>query len=350
MDGYAFALADLAGEPPWTLPVAGEIRAGAEAAGIVAGAASRIFTGAAVPPGADTVVAQENVARDEHTIRLARRPERGLHIRRAGEDIELGSVALVAGARLGAGALALAAMLDRAELVVARRPRVTILCTGNELRAPGTAGGPASIPESNSAPIAALARQAAAHVTVVPIARDDLRAVERAIDAALEASDLLVTIGGVSVGDHDVVRPALHKIGVAVAFERVAIKPGKPLVLGRRSMAHVLGLPGNPASALVTFALFGIPLLRALQGDAAPFAMPFGARLSVSRKRGPDRLEFVRARLRWGDGAFAAIADDNQASGAATSLASSDGIAFVPAGTEPLAAGTMVDFLRWTDA
>jgi molybdopterin molybdotransferase len=227
---------------------------------------------------------------------------------------------------------------------------VTILCTGNELRVPGSEGTAATIPESNSAALAALARQAGAEVTIAPIVPDDAGKVERALEHALEASDVVVTVGGVSVGDHDVVRPSLEKIGVRIAFWGVAIKPGKPLVLGVRGAARVLGLPGNPASALVTFGLFGVPLLRALQGDARPCAVPLKARLSASRKRGPDRLEFVRARLQIAADGLVALADDNQASGAATSLATSDGMAFIPPGTQVLEAGTVVDFLRWADA
>jgi len=350
MDGYALAAADLAGEPPWTLPVRGESSAGADAGPLQPGCACRIFTGAAVPEGADTIVMQENVDRDGDAVVIRRPPTRGQNIRPTGEDIRCGVVALSAGMRLSAGAVALGAMLDVAEIVVTRRPRVTIVCTGNELRIPGRKGAAATIPESNSAALAILARQAGAEVTIAPIVRDDAGEVEGALNQALEVSDVVVTVGGVSVGDHDVVRPSLEKVGVRIAFWGVAIKPGKPLVLGVRGAARVVGLPGNPASALVTFALFGVPLLRALQGDARPFAAPLKARLSAPRKRGPERMEFVRARLQIGADGLLAVADDNQASGAATSLATSDGMAFIPPGTQALEAGTLVDFLRWADA
>jgi molybdopterin molybdotransferase len=152
------------------------------------------------------------------------------------------------------------------------------------------------------------------------------------------------------VGDHDVVRPALERAGVKLDFWRVAIKPGKPIAFGRGPGADVLGLPGNPASAIVTFTLFGMPLLRAMQRDARPLPILLHARLAAGRKRSPDRLELVRAMLQLDQGMLTARVHDNQSSGAATSLAHSDGLAFVAAGDAPIAAGAFVDFLRWGDA
>ncbi len=349
MDGYALDEAALEGSPPWELRVAGESSAGADPPALARGTACRIFTGARVPAGADTVVMQERVQREGDRLRIDARPSRGQNVRREGEDIAPGNAALAAGSRLSPGALALAAMLDAPELVVRRRPRVTILCTGNELRAPGAPGGPASIPEANSPALAALARQAGATVRVEATARDDAGEVADAVARALEGTEVLLTIGGVSVGDHDVVRPALERVGVVLDFWRVAIKPGKPLVVGRAPGARVLGLPGNPASALVTFALFGAPLLRALQGDARPHAMRLPVRLAAARRRSPDRLEMLRASLEVEGRELRARVHDNQASGAATSLASSDGLAMVPAGPTPLEAGALVDLVRWSD-
>jgi molybdopterin molybdotransferase len=350
MDGYAVATADLSGDGPWELPVSDESRAGAEAAPLREHTACRVSTGAPIPERADAVIPQELVHRDEGIIRFADRPKAGQHVRRAGEDVARGASALAAGTRLSAGALALAAMLDRAELLVARRPRVTILCTGDELRAPGDEARPASIPESNSAPLAALAHQAGAVVRVAPIARDEPRATLRAVEQALEGTDVLLTVGGVSVGDHDVVRPALERAGVRIDFWRVAIKPGKPLAVGRGAGAYVLGLPGNPAGAIVTFTVFGMPLLRAMQGDRRPLPMTLPVRLATARRRPPDRLELVRATLHEQGGALSARVHDNQSSGAATSLAHSDGLAFVPPGEGTLDAGARVDFVRWSDA
>jgi molybdopterin molybdotransferase len=293
---------------------------------------------------------QEHARREGEGLQFDARPKAGQHVRRAGEDLARDATAIQAGMRLTAGALALAAMLDRAELVVARRPRVTIMCTGDELRAPGSERFPASIPESNSAPLAALARQAGASVTIAPIVRDEPHATRRAIESALDGSDVLLTVGGVSVGDHDLVRAALDDAGVALDFWKVAIKPGKPLLVGKSAGAHVLGLPGNPASALVTFLMFGMPLLRAMQGDARPVPMPLFVRLAVARKRSPDRLELLRATLHPHGEVLSARPCDNQASGSATNLAHSDGVALVPPGTDLLEAEAPLSFVRWSDA
>ena len=350
MDGYAIATADLGEQGAWTLPVAGESRAGREPPALAPRTACRIFTGAPMPPGSDCVIMQEHTTRAGGDLRFATRPTAMQHVRRAGEDLERNAIAIAAGTRLTPGALALAAMLDRAELVVARRPRVTILCTGDELRGPGGERFAASIPESNSAPLAAFARQAGASVRIAPIVGDDPNATREAIEQALDGTDVLLTVGGVSVGDHDVVRAALEHAGVALDFWKVAIKPGKPLAVGRSPTAHVLGLPGNPSSALVTFVMFGMPLLRAMQGDARPCAMPLVARLAAARKRSPERLELARATLRVDGDTLVAHVHDNQASGAATSLACSDGVALVPPAAGPLEAGAHVAFVRWGDA
>lgn len=350
MDGYAVATADLTGQGPFSLAVVGESRTGHPAPALAAGTACRIFTGSSIPAGADTVIMQENVTREGDMLHFSARPAAGQHIRREGEDLARHAIALASGTRLTPPSLALAAMVERAEIVVARRPRVTIACTGDELRAAGSERLPASIPESNSAALAALAKQAAAAVRIAPIVPDDPRATRKAIEGALDGTDVLLTVGGVSVGDHDVVRAALEEAGVALDFWKVAIKPGKPLAVGRSAGAHVLGLPGNPASALVAFVLFGMPLLRAMQGDARPTPLPIVVRLAAARKRSPDRLELVRATLRPDGDRFAAHMHGNQASGATTSLAHSDGVALVPPGQGALEAGALVDFVRWSDA
>jgi len=350
MDGYAVSAAALVGEPPFALPLDGESSAGKAPSPLVPGTACRIFTGAPLPGGADAVVMQEAVRREGDTIHLDARPAAGQHVRRAGEDLARGATALPQGSRLSAGGMALASMLGRVELLVTRRPCVTILCTGDELRRPGDDLGAASIPESNSSPLAVLALQAGAIVRVAPIVRDEPDELTRAIDGALDGTDVLLTVGGVSVGDHDFVRPALARAGIPLDFWKVAIKPGKPLAFGASSRARVLGLPGNPSSAIVTFAMFGMPLLRLLQGDAHPHPMPCPAQLAAARKRSPDRLELARGTLQRDGHRLLVHLHDNQSSGAATSLAASDGLALVPGGPGPLEAGAPVDFVRWIDA
>jgi molybdopterin molybdotransferase len=350
MDGYAVALASFAGEGPWKLEVKGESRVGREPPALVAGAACRIFTGAPVPAGADTVVMQEDIRLEANRAVFSAAPCRGAHIRRAGEDLATGDIALDAGVRLGAFQLALAASLDYPELVVAERPRVTIICTGDELRAPGEPPRPGSIAESNAIGLRLLAEQAGASVAVAPLVGDDLPATLGAIERGLGASDLLVTVGGVSVGDHDVVRPALEQAGVTLAFWKVAIKPGKPLALGRAGRTRVLSLPGNPASSMVTFTLFGLPLLRAMQGDKHPLPMTLRARLGSRITRKPGRLEFVRATLATTEGMLTVLPLSNQASGAVTSMAWSGAFAIMPADVTSLEKGEMVEVLRVGDA
>jgi molybdopterin molybdotransferase len=345
MDGYAVRARDLAEDGPWKLPLRGESKTGAVPPGLVAGTACRIFTGAEVPEGADAVVMQENVTADGDVVTLRERPTVGAHVRRRGEDLAKGAVALAPGVRLGPSHLALAASVDRAWLTVARRPVVTVLGTGDELRAPGSAATEGSIPESNGVAIRAMARGAGAIARVAPFVRDDPAATERAIEEALVATDVLVTVGGVSVGAHDLVRPALEKVGVVLDFWKVAIKPGKPLAVGRRGPVLVLGLPGNPASAMVTFALFGLPLLRAMQGAAEPMPARHPARLAGAIKREPGRTEFLRAIASWEDRVLLATPLANQASGAVTSMAQANALLVVAADKGSLAAGDAVDIL-----
>jgi molybdopterin molybdotransferase len=351
MDGYVVATRDLTGNGPWELPVEGESRTGRPAPALVGGTACAISTGAEVPSGADAVLPREVVERTATGLRFGERPRSGQHIRRAGEDLATGSVALERGLRLGPAALGLAAALDVTELVVTRRPRVTIVCTGDELRAPGSAAMPGKIPESVSPGLAALASLAGATVRRLPPVGDERDATERALAAALVATDLLLTVGGVSVGDHDWVRPALEAQGVVLDFWKVAIKPGKPLAFGRHrgGSAAVLGLPGNPASALITFSLFGMPLLRALQGDRAPVPAFAALPLAGTLAHKPGRLEFMRVALEPRDGRLSVVPFDNQASGALTSMAWSNGLALLGADVESLPPGAFVEVLRFQD-
>jgi molybdopterin molybdotransferase len=351
MDGYALATGDLHGPGPFELEVRGESRTGRPAEPLVAGTACAISTGAELPSGADAVVPREDAERTGTLLALARPAKPGQHVRRAGEDLDAGGVALVPGMRLTPAALGLAASLDVTELAVSARPRVTILCTGDELRAPGSAKKPGKIPESISPALAALASLASAEIRCLPPAADDREATRRALAEGLAGTELLLTVGGVSVGEHDWVRPALEAEGVTLEFWKVAVKPGKPLAFGRQrgGGAFVLGLPGNPASAIITFSLFGLPLLRALQGDREPLPKLVRLPLAAPFEHKPGRLEFVRARLEEREGTLSVVPLANQASGALTSLAWADALALIPAETQALPAGATVEVLRVQD-
>ena len=356
MDGYAVRTSDLdpSRAPPFRVPVHGESQTGRVPDGLAPGAAMRIFTGAAIPDGADAVIMQENVSRAGEVAVISARPRPGQHVRRRGEDLAAGAVALARGTRLRPAHLALAGALDRANVAVARRPIVTILATGDELRRPGTDAVPGTIPESNTVALRAMARRAGAQTLARPYVRDERAATERAFASALEESDVLVTIGGVSVGDHDLVRPALEAVGVTLDFWRVAIKPGKPLAIGRFARAGrrdtiVVGLPGNPASAMITFALFGVPLLRAMQGDGRPFPPFARARMTRAHAHDPGRLEFARAVVSQADAGFSVTTLGNQASGAVTTMAQADALVCIPEAATGVGAGDEVDVLLLSD-
>jgi len=350
MDGYAVASAGFQGSGPWQLRVASESAAGGELPGpLEQGTACRIFTGARLPDGADAIVIQEDVDRRGDTIELRSAPPRGDWVRRRGADLEAGAVALGHGARMTPGRVALAAALDRPYVLVAARPVVTVLCSGDELRSPGEPGPPGSIAESNGLFVAAVARAAGAIVRIGAFVRDDPELAKEATLAALRGTDLCVTIGGVSVGDRDVMRPALESAGVSLDFWRVALKPGKPLCVGRAGTSHVLGLPGNPASASLTFLLFGVPLIRALQGDAAPVPPRIRVKAIGSLRRKPGRVEFLRAQLDVESGELCARILPNQASGAVTSFAEADTLLVVPADRERVDEGDTLEAIRLND-
>ncbi|HEY2364825.1 MAG TPA: gephyrin-like molybdotransferase Glp, partial [Polyangiaceae bacterium] len=336
MDGYAVRAGDVSDD---AMPIVGESRAGAAAPDLALKTACRIFTGAPLPRGADAVIMQEDADREGDRARFRTRPAPGAFVRRRGDDLRAGEIALAKGIRISASALAMLASLDQAEVKVARAPRVAIVPTGDELRAPGAPGGPASIAESNSPALAAMAERAGAKVTTSAPVPDELDRVKRAFEEALESCDVLVTIGGVSVGERDVVKEALDACGVKLDFWRVAIKPGKPLAVGRRDAAIVLGLPGNPVSAMVTFALFGVPLLRAMQGDVAALPRPARMKLAAPASHKAGRLELARARV----SKEGVTILPNQASGAIVGLCRADVLASIPADVDRLDAGAEVD-------
>jgi molybdopterin molybdotransferase len=354
MDGYALRLADLDGVGPFVLAIEGESRAGGRPPALPRGRACRIFTGATVPDGADAVVMQERVLVEEGRLILVARPAPGQNIRARGEDIAAGRVILREGARLHPSTLGLAAALDRCHVFVARRPRVALLGTGDELRAPGTPHRPGSLPESNAYVVGALARRAGAAVRLCPFAADEPASLERSVSSALEDADLLVTIGGASVGDHDLVRPTLERLGVAFDFAGVSMRPGKPTASGRLDAKRILCLPGNPASATLAFHLLGVPLIRALQGDDAPG--PYASDLPVlgthRRNLGANcdgRDDFLRARLELYQGAMHARLASRQTSGAVTSFAEADALVRLSGLRDRIDEGDRLPTLRLSD-
>lgn len=228
---------------------------------------------------------------------------------------------------------------------VVRRPVVSVLATGDELREPSDAERPGTIVETNGPMIAAMARAAGAEVRLLPIAPDRADTLKRALEDALTGADVVFTIGGVSVGDHDLVRPALESVGVVLDFWKVALKPGKPLAVGRRGATYVLGLPGNVVSAAITYTLFGAPLIRALSGESAPLPLRRSARLDRDLPHTPGRTELVRARLRH-EGADTIVSPlASQASGSVVSIGWADAAIVVPKESPGFAAGERVEVI-----
>jgi len=299
MDGYAVRAADIA-QVPATLKVIGESAAGRRFAGEVKPSeAVRIFTGAPVPDGADTILIQENTKADGVTVTALESETLGRYVRRAGLDFSAGDVLLKKGQRLGPAELALAAAMNHPALPVTRRPRVALLATGDELVRPGEEIGPDQIVASNTFAVRAYAENAGADVIDLGIAGDNFAAIEAAIRSARAyGADVLVTLGGASVGDHDLVQTALAREGMELGFWRIAMRPGKPLMHGQIGDMRILGLPGNPVSAIVCGLLFLVPLVRALSGDPhAGDDRTEGAVLASDLPENDSRQDYLRARI-----------------------------------------------------
>jgi molybdopterin molybdotransferase len=335
MDGFAVR----AGQAGQRLRIAGESRAGAPYAGtVVDGEAVRISTGAALPAGADGVLQVELVEEDGDAVVLTEAVAPGRNVRDAGDDLRAGDTVLRAGTRIGPAELGVAVGAGRMGLLAAPRPRVAIVTTGDELVEAGTRLEPGQIHDSNGPTLAALAARAGAEVVGRGHAVDDPEATRAVITEALEEADVLVLAGGVSVGPHDHVKPALLDLGVRELLWRVALRPGKPTWLGERDGQLVFGLPGNPVSAYVTFLLFARPALNALQGADATVPRT-RAVLAVDVARHPDRDECVRVR-RHEDGSVEPTGP--QGSHVLSSLLGADALAIVPRGEGVLAAGSEV--------
>jgi molybdopterin molybdotransferase len=338
MDGYAV----VAG-PGAELPVVGESRAGRPSGQqLEPGQAMVISTGAVVPRGADAVVPVELTERVDGRVRVPDTAP-GLNVRRAGEDVERGDLVVEAGTVLGAAELGVLASLGFARAMCARRPVVAVLTTGDELVEIGSPLAPGQIRNSNAVTLGALAAQAGAQVLRPRLIRDDLDSTVAALGRALASADVVCVSGGVSVGPHDHVKPALAALGVEERFWGVSLKPGKPTWFGVRAPGTlVFGLPGNPVSAMVTFHLFARPALRALAG-AEPGDTRATAVLDAPVRRTPSREQVIRCRLHAGGDGWHVEPTKRQDSHVLTSMVGARAFALVPAGNGELDAGSRVE-------
>jgi len=351
MDGYALRAAD-ASHIGARLRVIGEVAAGRPFDKAVGqGEAVRIFTGGVVPAGADAIVIQEDtVAEHGHiTVTEAAVPRR--HIRTAGLDFRKGDVLLAGGSRLTDRDLSLAAGMNYPELPVRRRPKVAVLATGDELVLPGATPAPGQIVYSNGYALRALARQEGAETTDLGIAADTLEATSRGIRRAREAAaDVLITTGGASVGDHDLVKQSLEAEGVEMAFWKIAIRPGKPMMHGRLGGMRVIGLPGNPVSSYVCAFLFLVPLIRALSGRRAIYHRAERALLGAGLGPNDLRQDYLRVRLEVrDDGALIAFPVDHQDSSLVGNLAAAHALLIRPPFAPEAPAGSACHIIRLPD-
>jgi molybdopterin molybdotransferase len=351
MDGYAVRAEDVASAPA-RLRLIGEVAAGRPFAGAVHGAeAARIFTGGVLPAGSDTVVIQENTTREGDTVVVTTPARRGRNVRPAGLDFRTGDVRLKQGRRLTGRDIALAAAMNHASVPVSRRPKIAIVATGDELVPPGTEPGPGQIIHSNGFALAAIARREGAEVIDLGILPDRLDETIAGVRRAREfAADVLVTAGGASVGEYDLVQPALAAEGLALSFWRIAMRPGKPMMFGILGGMRVLGLPGNPVSAYVCSVLFVAPLIRKLLGRSETGNPVSHGVLGRDLPANDEREEYMRATLaRRGDGAWLATPFPQQDSSMLVPLAAADCLVIRPAFAPAAPAGTACEFIKLED-
>lgn len=345
VDGYAVRLAGL--ENGGRLPVLGRLAAGASPRPLIDGSAQRIFTGAALPPGADTVFMQEDVRLDAGHVQVPPGLRPGANTRPRGEDIARGAIALRAGLRLRPQDLALAAALGITGLSVGRPVRVALFSTGDELIEPGQPTGAAQRYDSNRVLLAAMARRSGSQVTDLGILPDRFDAITDALQTAARGHDLILTSGGVSAGEEDHVRTAVEALGRLV-FWRLAVKPGRPVTMGVVGGVPFMGLPGNPVAAFVTFAQLARPMLAALAGSRfePPPTLRLPAAFAYRKKAG--RREYVRARLLPNpDGMMAAHKHEVDGAGILTSLTETDGLVELPDNVTQVAPGDIVAFMPY---
>ncbi len=350
VDGYAVRFDDLDAEAETRLEVLGRTAAGHPLGRPLGSAeAVRIFTGAVMPEGADTVFMQEDVSVDGDHVVLPPGLKRGANRRHAGEDVAAGATVLVRGHRLRPQDVGLAASVGRTELVVHRRLRVAVFSTGDEVREPGEPLPPGAIYDANRYLLMSLMRSLAGSVTDLGILPDEAGEVRAALDEAAADHDLLIASGGVSVGEEDHVKAAVEALG-SLYLWRLAIKPGRPIALGQVKEVPFVGLPGTPVAAMVTFLRFARPLILRLGGCTQVDPVLYRVRAEFSHSKKANRREWVRARLETGgDGALVARKFARQGAGILSSLVESDGLVELPEEMTRLRSGTMVDFLHFSD-
>jgi molybdopterin molybdotransferase len=352
MDGYAVRAADVANAPV-VLDLIGEVAAGHPFAGHVdKGQAARIFTGGVVPPGADTIVIQENTMRDGNRVNITSSAPSGKHIRRAGLDFAQGQALLRCGRRLTERDLMLAAAMSHPTLPVHRRPRVAVLGTGDELRPPGSTLNPGEIIYSNGFGVMAIVRGECAEVIDLGIVPDRLDDTIAAIRKARAANvDVLQTSGGASVGDYDLVQKALTAEGLKLSFWKVAMRPGRPLMHGRLGAMHVIGVPGNPVSSYVCSRLFLVPLIRKLSGRTDIEPSPESALLGCDLPANDERADYLRSTLTRGpNGSLIATPFPTQDSSMIAALAKADCLVIRDPYAAPAKAGGACAILKLKSA
>ena len=349
VDGYAIAHADLLPDRATVLPVTGRAAAGHPLGRpIEPREAIRIFTGAPMPEGADTVMMQEDCTLAGGKVTLKPGIKKGANRRHAGEDVERGSVALLAGRRLKPADLGLAAALGHDRLPVCQKLRVALLSTGDEVCEPGSELPPGAIFDANRIMLASLLRGLGCTVSDLGIRPDREAALAGTLTAAAKEHDLIVTSGGVSTGDEDHVRAAIEQLG-RLDFWRLAIKPGRPVALGHIKGVPLIGLPGNPVAAALTFAILGRPLILRLAGAAAETPATFRVRADFSYRKRPGRREYVRASLAREGDAVVARKYPKDGAGILSSIVHTDGFVIVDEAADGLQPGATVDFLPYAE-
>lgn len=341
MDGYALRAAD--GLAPRR--VVGELTAGGAAAVILApGEATRIMTGAPLPPGADAMIPVELTTERDGMLYIQRELQPGDYVHVVGQDVRRGQTVLTAGTTISAAEIGILATLGITRIPVYRQPRVAILATGDEVVEPGSPRPAGAVRDSNRYALMAAVREAGGIPISLGIARDDRDVQRQAILHGLDQADILITSGGVSMGTRDLIKPLLAELGT-VHFGRIAFKPGKPTTFATIGGKLVFGLPGYPVSSLVSFEVFVRPALRVLQGDASPFRPQIEVTLAEPIRPSPDRPEYQRIIVRYQEGRFTAVTTGSQSSSRLLSLRGANGLLLVPAGDTVYPAGSTLPAL-----